>query len=135
MTVAKVNAEVDAGFATYDPPTRTEATDDKDAIITETNAIDAQLLVINNYVDSLETRLTAARAGDLDELAAANIPTDLINIAAALAALDPATSEEVATAIRFITSFEALLATEDDAYVGDEGREIIVDCGTDLSLA
>lgn len=166
ITIEKINAQADSALSDYDPPTRAEATTDKESIITEVNAnetkidtvdgvvdaiklqtnnlpadpaddsdIDAQLLVINNYVDSLETRLSAARAGYLDELAAANIPTDLINIATALAALDPATSEEVATAIRFITSFEALLAAEDDAYVGDEGREIIVDCGTDLSLA
>jgi hypothetical protein len=40
-------------------------------------SIAADLAVINGYVDSLETRLTAARAGYLDELGAANIPADI----------------------------------------------------------
>lgn len=35
---------------------------------------------LETLVDELESRLTAARAGYLDELAAANIPTDLTNI-------------------------------------------------------
>lgn len=40
-------------------------------------SIAADLAVINGYVDSLETRLTAARAGYLDELGSANIPADI----------------------------------------------------------
>lgn len=35
---------------------------------------------IDDFVDDLETRLTAARGGYLDELAAANLPTDVGNI-------------------------------------------------------
>jgi len=37
----------------------------------------ADLVTIDNFVDELETRLTAVRAGYLDELAAANIPADV----------------------------------------------------------
>ena len=42
--------------------------------------LQAALNVIAAYVDDLETRLTAARAGYLDELAAANLPTDISTI-------------------------------------------------------
>ena len=45
--------------------------DEIDAILTDTST------TLDNYVDDLETRLTAARAGYLDELAAANIPSDI----------------------------------------------------------
>lgn len=45
------------------------------------------LEVLKNYVDALETRLTAARAGYLDELAAANIPADIDTLIARLTAL------------------------------------------------
>jgi len=43
-------------------------------------SISADILVIDNFVDDLETRLTAARAGYIDELAAANLPTDITDI-------------------------------------------------------
>ena len=43
-------------------------------------SISADLVVIDNFVDDLESRLTAARAGYLDELAAANLPTDIADI-------------------------------------------------------
>ncbi|MFA6043370.1 MAG: carboxypeptidase-like regulatory domain-containing protein [Phycisphaerales bacterium] len=43
-------------------------------------SVSADILVIDNFVDELESRLTAARAGYLDELAAANLPTDIAAI-------------------------------------------------------
>ena len=43
----------------------------------QTNSGTIGLAVIEGLVDDLETRLTAARAGYLDELAAANIPADV----------------------------------------------------------
>ncbi|MCK5603135.1 hypothetical protein KAR91_14725 [Candidatus Pacearchaeota archaeon] len=45
-------------------------------------SIAADLVVIDNFVDELEARLTAARAGYLDELAAGNLPTDIATITA-----------------------------------------------------
>lgn len=45
------------------------------------------LEILKNYIDDLETRLTAARAGYLDELAAANIPADVDTILTRLSAL------------------------------------------------
>jgi len=49
--------------------------------------IPTTLAAIVGYVDTLETRLTAARAGYLDELGPLNIPTDLSNINTLIAAV------------------------------------------------
>ena len=56
------------------------------AVITNAAGVDisADILVIDNFVDDLESRLTAARAGYLDELAAANIPADIDALTASL---------------------------------------------------
>ena len=62
-------------------------------------SIAADLLTIDNFVDALETRLSAARAGYLDELAAANIPTDIDNIVIAIGALNNITAANVKTAM------------------------------------
>ncbi len=59
-------------------------------------SMSADILVIDNFVDELETRLTAARAGYLDELAAANIPTDLTNISNKIDTVDDLLDTEVA---------------------------------------
>jgi hypothetical protein len=48
-------------------------------VVVAYNAFDGAYLGLTG-IDELETRLTAARAGYLDELASANIPTDLTNI-------------------------------------------------------
>ncbi len=68
----------------------------------------------------------------LNDLSSADVATACL---AALNIYDPPTAAEVATAIRFIVAFQSLLATEDDAYVDDEGREIMIEVGTDLALA
>lgn len=52
----------------------------------------ATLSTISGYVDSLETRLTADRAGYLDELAAANLPTDVDTLKTYCDILDNATN-------------------------------------------
>lgn len=49
-------------------------------------SIAADLVTINNLVDELESRLTAARAGYLDELAAANLPADVDTLLSRLSA-------------------------------------------------
>lgn len=51
-------------------------------------ALKTLLNTIAAYVDELETRLTAVRAGYLDELAAANLPTDIAAIDSAISALN-----------------------------------------------
>lgn len=43
MSTADVNTECDTALTDYDPPTRTEATADKDAIITEVNANETKI--------------------------------------------------------------------------------------------
>ena len=77
LSAADVNAEVDTALGDYDPPTRAELTTDKNSIITEVDANETKIDTVDTNVDTLITRLTAARAGYLDELAAANIPSDL----------------------------------------------------------
>jgi len=48
LSAAQVNAEVDTALSDYDGPTRTEATTDKDAIITEVNANETKIDALNN---------------------------------------------------------------------------------------
>lgn len=49
-------------------------------------SIAADLVTINNLVDDLESRLTAARAGYLDELQSANVPADIDTLLSRLSA-------------------------------------------------
>jgi len=49
-------------------------------------SIAADLVTIDNFVDELESRLTAARAGYLDELSSVNIPSDIDTLLARLTA-------------------------------------------------
>ena len=86
-TPAEVETRCGAALATYDPPTRTEATSDKDAVIaavgtqtgavttnvnSQTDAIDAALAVIDGIVDEIVLRTNlipnqpATRADVLD---------------------------------------------------------------------
>ncbi len=53
--LALINTECDTALTDYDPPTRTEATADKDAIITEVNANETK-------IDALQTDSTAIKA-------------------------------------------------------------------------
>ena len=53
--LALINTECDTALTDYDPPTRTEATTDKDAIITEVNANETK-------IDTLQTDSTAIKA-------------------------------------------------------------------------
>ena len=46
--LAKINTECDTALTDYDPPTRTEATADKDAIITEVNANETKIDALND---------------------------------------------------------------------------------------
>lgn len=108
--LAQVNTECDTALTDYDPPTDTEmvaafteikggtwaaGTDTLEHIRNKETDIEtdtaeigtpagasiaADLVTIDNFVDELESRLTAARAGYLDELAAANLPTDIADI-------------------------------------------------------
>jgi hypothetical protein len=49
-------------------------------------SIAADLVVIDNFVDDLETRLTATRAGYLDELGPTNVPQDVDTLLTRLSA-------------------------------------------------
>jgi len=52
---ADVNAEADQALTDYDPPTRTEATSDKDEVITEVNANETKIDTIDGNVDLIKT--------------------------------------------------------------------------------
>jgi hypothetical protein len=53
LSTAQVNTECDTALTDYDPPTRAEATTDKDAIITEVNANETKIDTIDGIVDSI----------------------------------------------------------------------------------
>lgn len=67
-------------------------------IVVDTTAVDftatdrATLATISGYVDDLETRLTAQRAANLDELGAANLPADVDTLKGYCDILDDATN-------------------------------------------
>ena len=64
---------------------------DNDIALDSTVAKEATLVTVDGLVDTLLARLTAARAGYLDELAAANIPTDIATLNALINAIDTST--------------------------------------------
>ncbi len=61
-------------------------------------SIAADLLAIDNFVDELESRLSAARAGYLDELGAANIPANIDTLLTRLSAARAGYLDELAAA-------------------------------------
>jgi len=78
LTAADVNAEVDTALNTAIPGAPTADS-------------------INERIATLDNAYTAARAAFLDELAAANLPTDVANIAIALAALNNVSVADINT--------------------------------------
>ena len=81
---------------------------------------------IIDYVDGLETRLTAARAGYLDELAAANLPTDIANVKAETALIVADTSElqtdDYPTSIAAVQTQADAIKAETVLIVADTGE-------------
>ena len=86
---ADVNAEVDAAFDDYDPPTRAELTSDKDAIITEVNANETKIDTIDGVVDAIKSKT--------DNLPVD--PADQSEIAGLIAALNDPSAAEIANAV------------------------------------
>jgi len=71
-----IKSENDDALTDYDPPTRTEATIDKDAIITEVNANETKIDTVDANVDSilLDTDTTIpAQIAALNDISVANI--------------------------------------------------------------
>jgi len=50
---ASINTEADTAISDYDPPTRAELTADKNSIITEVNANEAKIDIIDTNIDAL----------------------------------------------------------------------------------
>jgi len=121
---AEVQSECADALTAYDPPTKTEMDTGHGLLATE-----AKQDTIDGLIDTLVARLTAARAGYLDELAAANIPADVDTIKAYLdteiAAILAAVDTEVA-AIKAVT--DAL----PDAGALSDLAAILTDTGTTL---
>ena len=90
-----VQGHVADALAAYDPPTKTELDNGLAPLALEATLTAIKgagwstqtLVAISALVDDLEGRLTAARAGYLDELGAANLPTDVDTLLARLTAL------------------------------------------------
>jgi hypothetical protein len=68
ISVAQVNAEVDTALADYDSPTRTEATADKDEVITQVNTNEAKIDVIDTNVDSILVDTATTIPASIDAL-------------------------------------------------------------------
>ncbi|MEA3281798.1 MAG: hypothetical protein U9Q68_04435, partial [Euryarchaeota archaeon] len=56
LSSAEANAACDTALTDYDPPTRAEATTDKDAIITEVNANETKIDTIDTVVDAIKAK-------------------------------------------------------------------------------
>lgn len=66
--LALINTECDTALTDYDPPTRTEATADKDAIITEVNANETKIDALNDLAVSDIIAGVADGSYDLQEM-------------------------------------------------------------------
>jgi hypothetical protein len=55
---SSINAEVDSAITDYDPPTRTEATSDKDAVIAEINANEAKIDTLDTVSDLIYSKVS-----------------------------------------------------------------------------
>lgn len=85
--LATVDAVVDAIKAITDNLPNSGALSDLGTILTAIQHATYGLSAIETLVDELETRLTAARAANLDELGATNIPADIDTLLTRLSAL------------------------------------------------
>ncbi len=109
---ADVNAEADTALADYDPPTRAEATADKDALAA---FIDTEVAAI---LEDTGTTLPAQIAG-LNNLSAAEVNSEA---AAALTAYDPPTKAELdagLAALNDIAVADILTAQMVESYAPD----------------
>ena len=95
-------------------------------------SVSADILAVDNFVDELEGRLTAARAGYIDELAAANLPTDVSAVKTVVDAIkaktdnlpaDPADDSDLDTSIGVIDAFHDVPAQ--NAVTNLQMRDII----------
>lgn len=64
---ADVNTEADTALADYDPPTRAEATADKDAVIAEVDANEAKIDTVDTVVDAIKAKTDNLPADPADD--------------------------------------------------------------------
>jgi hypothetical protein len=99
-------------------------------------SIAADLVTIDNFVDDLESRLTAARAGYLDELAAANLPTDIAAIPTAAEVVNEWETQSQADPTGFHVNVRESLGQPvkfDDLYGGLAGPGVWIDAGANTN--
>lgn len=79
---AEVNTEADTALTDYDPPTRAEATTDKDAIITEVNANETKIDIIDTNVDAIlvDTAEIGVAGAGLTALSSFDETTDTVDV-------------------------------------------------------
>jgi len=110
----------------------------KDANRTFNSATDSnealrdRLDAVKDYVDELETRLTAARAGYLDELAAANIPADVDTLKGYCDKIDDATDGLTAIKAEVEGLAGAVMRGTDSAAT--EAKQDVIDANVDAIL-
>ena len=93
LSAANVTTACTSSLNTYDPPTRSEATTDKNAIITEVNANETKIDTVDTVVDGIQTDLSNATdgLGALKTLIdAIKAKTDLMNSASGSSTLNDA---------------------------------------------
>ncbi len=88
------------------------------------------LAILKAYVDELEGRLTAARAGYLDELAAANIPADIDTLLVRLSAVRAGYLDELDFDLQgTLATIAAYIDAEITAIIASQARELFtLDC-------
>ncbi len=96
ITIAEINTECDAALTDYDPPTRAEATTDKDAIITEVDANETKIDGVKTKTDGLNFTGTSVNSDVQKVLGATPISKADINAEcdSALSDYDPPTRTE-----------------------------------------
>lgn len=104
---ADVDAEADEALTNYDPPTRTEATADKDAIITEVNANETKIDTIDTVVDAIKAKTD-------------NLPTD------------PADDSDIDTQLAAIKSDTAAILVDTGTTL--DGKIDTIDTNVDAIL-
>ena len=122
---AEVNVEADTALTDYDPPTRTEATSDKDEVITQVNANETKIDAVK--VD------TAATLVDTSTTIPASI--DALPTATEITAdMDANSTQLAALIVDTGTDIPALIAALNDLSAAQVNAEVVDVIDTDTSV-
>jgi len=125
ISTAQVNTEVDTALTDYDGPTRTEATSDKDEIITQVNANETKIDTIDTNVDAILVDTGTTLPASIAALpTATEITADMDANSTQLAALIVDTG----------TDIPALIAALNDLSAAQVNAEVVDVIDTDTSV-